>query len=220
MRESIAVALRDFLKAYPGMAVRPDGSRELNIEGQFDFIATSQTHGSITDHYQLQMRFPEIFPRELPLVYELQGRIPRNGDYHVNPNGSLCLGSRLRILWSVARAPTFVGFAEKCLVPYLFAISYKLMHGGGLPFGELAHGLPGELMDYADLLGLKSPDQAKIALGYLGMKKRRANKLLCPCGCRLRLGRCPFNTKLREFRLLAGRTWFRSLATTKMSERH
>lgn len=76
-------------------------------------------------------------------------------------------------------------------------------------FGELAHGTPGELADYTNLFGLTTPAQAMRALRVLGMKKRRANKLPCPCGCNKRLGKCRFNVRIAEFRKLATRVWFR-----------
>lgn len=191
------------------MAVKPASGEVLIIEGQFDFTAQSETFNQITDKYQLHILIPSHFPRELPVVHETLGRIPRDGSYHVNPDGSLCLGSRLRLLWKLAKTPTLEGFAENCLVPYLFAISHKLSYGGNLPFGELAHGSPGELMDYVDLFGLQNPKQARIALQALGMKKRRANKCPCPCECGHRLGRCQLHLKLNEFRRLAERRWFR-----------
>ena len=204
-----ALGLCDFLRSYPRMLVKPISNDELNIEGRFDFTALSEKHGTITDHYQLRILVPPLFPRELPVVYEIQGRIPRNEQYHVNPNGSLCLGSRLRVLWKLGQKPTIVGFAENCLVPFLFAISHKHIHGGAFPFGELAHGPPGELIDYVELFRLKTSEQAKMTLRYLGMKKRRANKLPCPCGCIRRLGACHFNRRVKQFRQFAERSWFR-----------
>src|SRR5947208_3926200 len=146
------------------MVVQPPSGPALHIEGQFEFNALAEKIGSITDCYHLNILVPPIFPRDLPVVHEIQYRIPRNGKYHVNPNGSLCLGSRLRLLWNLSQKPTLTGFAENCLVPYLSAVSHKLLHGGSFPFGELDHGLPGELMDYMDLFGLKTPEQAIMSL--------------------------------------------------------
>src|SRR5205823_1562005 len=120
-------------------------------------------------------------------------RIPRTGEYHVNTSdNTLCLGSPLSLLLKLSKKPTIDGFAESCLVPYLFAISRKLKNGGPLPFGELAHGRKGLRDDYAFLFGLRQPQNVGRVLQLLGMKKRRANKLPCPCGCRKRLGRCRF----------------------------
>jgi hypothetical protein len=192
------------------MAVRPSSGAHLVLKGEFKFTATSADYGDITDRFSLRIEVPEEFPKALPRVIETDRRVPRNGDYHVNGDGTLCLGSPLRLLLKVSKAPTLCGFAEKCLVPYLFAVSHKLENGGPMLFDELAHGAPGELQDYVDLFALKRPEQARRALEMLAMKKRRANRLLCPCGCGKRLGRCRFNFKLREFRNLASRTWFRS----------
>jgi hypothetical protein len=153
---------------------------------------------------------PENFPREVPKVTEIGGRIPRKPTYHVNGHdGSLCLGSPLRLLLLVSQKPTLTGFAERCLVPYLFAVSRKLKTGGPLAFGELEHGVPGALGDYQRLFGVGTPAQTLETIRLLGKKKRLANKLPCPCGCRRRLGKCNFRNRLISFRALAGRPWYR-----------
>ncbi len=203
--------IRAFIDLHPGMALRPAGGGALNLVGTLRFSATSDKYPTITDAFQLRISVPPAFPRELPQVFETGGRIPKGGDYHVNPDDSLCLGSRLRLLWKLSKAPSFLGYAENCIVPYLFAVSHKLTHGGPLPFGELAHGQPGELADCAELFSVKSANQVQMVIRYLGMKKRRANKLACPCQCGRRLGKCHFNQRLREFRNIASRNWFRSL---------
>lgn len=193
------------------MALRPAGGGALNLVGAFSFSAISDNYPKITDIFQLRIVVPPAFPCELPQVFEIEGRIPKGGEFHVNPDGSLCLGSRLRLLWKLSKNPNLLGYADNCIVPYLYAISHKLTNGGPLPFGELAHGQRGELSDCAELFGIKSPYNAQLVIRYLGMKKRRANKLPCPCQCGRRLGKCDFNLKLREFRNLATRNWFRSL---------
>jgi hypothetical protein len=138
------------------MRVQPVTNTNVCIQGFFDFTARSKDHGQITDSYQLRITVPARFPQDLPIVHELGGRIPRRGRFHVNADDySLCLGSRLRLLLMIAKKPTLLGFAENCLLPYLFAVSRKLLHGGDFAFGELAHGSPGELADYVDLFGLR-----------------------------------------------------------------
>ena len=158
----------------------------------------------------MEIIVPNAFPKVLPSVTETGGKIPRTGEYHVTQtDNTLCLGSPLSLLLKLSKNPRLDGFAENCLVPYLFAISRKLKIGGSFPFGELAHGKAGILSDYSQLFGLKDSKQVGYVLELLGMRKRRANKLPCPCGCRSRLGRCKFNLRLREFRGLASRSWFR-----------
>jgi hypothetical protein len=210
MSASGTLGLREFLRDYPLMAIRPSAEAHLRLKGRFMFVAHHAKEGEVQDSFALQIDVPKAFPKDLPKVIEIGGKIPPTGDYHVNQNdGTLCLGSPLSLLLKISKYPTLSGFAENCLVPYLFAISRKLQSGGPLPFGELAHGSKGMLADYTHLFGLKHPEQARYALQLLGMKKRRANKRHCPCGCGIRLGRCKFNCRLREFRALADRSWFR-----------
>lgn len=222
MRSVDDLRLEAFLRDYPGMAVRPSLETSLRLKGQFQFSAEHPVHGTVTDAFQLQIGIPARFPRELPEVTEIGGRIPRFGEYHINGDGSLCLGSPLRLLIKLNAIPTLTGFTSSCLIPYLYAISLKLKNGGKLVFGELAHYGPGMLQDYAQLFTLGSTDQARCALQLLGMKRRIANKCPCPCGCGIRLGRCRFGRRLIPLRKLASRGWFRrqlKLATTVQPRR-
>ena len=202
--------LREFLRNYPKMAIRPSAGGHLRLKGSFEFAAHHAKEGDLQDSFVLEIIVPCAFPKALPSVTETGGKIPRTPEYHVNQTGyTLCLGFPLSLLLKFSKKPTLDGFAENCLVPYLFAISRKLKAGGSFPFGELAHGQAGILSDYARLFGLKEAKKVGYVLELLGTKKRRANKLPCPCGCRNRLGRCKFNLRLREFRSLASRSWFR-----------
>jgi hypothetical protein len=112
------------------------------------------------------------------------------------------------LLIKIHAKPNLTGYAEGCLVPYLYAASHKIMHGGKFIFSELSHGNPGIIQDYQDLLGLTSRSQVAAAITLLGIKKRLANKLPCPCGCGMRLGACPFRYILNKFRKMAHRSWF------------
>lgn len=202
----------EFCKKYPRMRYAPVIGPNLYLEGFFEFSAKSEGHEQITDSYHLRITIPPGFPQNLPIVHELGFRIPRRRRFHVNlHDSSLCLGSRLRLLLAVRKKPTLLGFAENCLIPYLFAVSRKLLHGEDFVFGQLAHGSPGELSDYMDLFGLKTSEETKKAILYLGMKKRRANKKACPCGCGKRLGKCSFNRRVKRFRQIAERSYFRKL---------
>lgn len=203
--------LREFLRDYPQMAIRPSPGQNLRLKGNFAFVAHHAKEGDIQDSFALEIIVTRAFPKEAPRVTEMGGRIPRTGEFHVNPtDNTLCLGSPLSLLLKLAKKPTLEGFAENCLVPYLFAISHKLKTGGPLPFGELDHGVAGLFADYSQLFGLKTREQLIYAFKLLGMKKRRANKLPCPCGCGMRLGRCNYNFRLREFRNVAHRKWFKN----------
>lgn len=200
---------REFLSHHPLMAIRPSPPGVLRIKGKFRFVTHHPAEGTIEDAFDLQVDIPRTFPKSPPLVTEIGGKIPRIQDNHINGDGTLCLGSPLRVQSALMKEPTVIGFAQRCLIPYLFAISRKLNNGGSMAFGELAHGSPGMLDDYCAMLKLERKEAVLYAFKLLGMKKRHANKYLCPCGCDRRLGKCKTNAIIRKFRSEIGRQWFR-----------
>lgn len=189
-----------FRAAFPGMVLRPGGDVRLRLVGDFAFRVPCGD-SAIEDTYEVELLVPLDFPRELPKVFERGGRVPAT--FHTNPDGSLCLGSPLRLLLSLAEQPTLIGFADRCLVPYLYAHSYK-ERTGKLPWDDLAHGDVGLLQDYLKLFRAKYADEVVAFLHLLAMRRRVANKSLCPCRSGRRLGRCHART-LSGFR----RVWSR-----------
>ena len=83
------LGLDAFLQAFPSMAIRPSPKGSIRVKGKFVFTAYHESCGQITDSFELEIVIPNRFPRELPVVVETAGRIPRLGEFHVNPDGSL-----------------------------------------------------------------------------------------------------------------------------------
>ena len=206
------ISLPQFLSDYPGMSTSPCSDTGVCLRGNFRFKAEVSGGYEIDDSYKLEIVVPTQFPQALPKVKETGGKIPRDGNFHTYPDGTLCLGSPLRLLSKVHSSPSLTGFTNKCLIPYLYAVSYKLEHGGDFVFGELAHGYQGIEDDYSLMLGLKERHQVIQAIQLLGMKKRIANKKPCPCGCGKKLRVCSFRHKLNEFRKMAPVSWFKAHA--------
>lgn len=198
-----------FLKDYPGMAIRPSRDEGKVLKGTFKFCATPPSGIEICDSYELEILVPASFPRAIPMVKELSRKIPRDGKHHINADDTLCLGSPLRLLRELTDHPNLTGFSKQCIVPFLYAVSKKLQTGGDFAFSELAHGKPGIIDDYTELLGLKTDNEVHQALTLLGMKRRIANKMACPCKCGKRLGSCRFHHKLNQYRRVAPRSWFK-----------
>lgn len=206
--------LRHFLSDYPFMSLRPSKGNSLILKGDFQFIAKSKDGPEIKESFVLRIEIPLGFPKKVPKVWELNNKIPRTkeGEYHINHDNSLCLGSPLRILDKINRNGTFVGFTETCLIPFLYAVSIKLKNGGDFYMGELAHGLPGIWDDYKDLFGIKENQNIIQALELIGTKKRIANKSPCPCSCGKRLGKCKLRIVANRLRKAATRSWFKAHA--------
>jgi len=212
MRAKLLNSLDQFLDDYPGMSTSPHSDSGVCLRGKFHFNADVSGHEKIEDSYTLEIIVPEKYPREIPKVRENGGKIPRDGNYHINQDGSLCLGSPLRLLKKNYSFPNLSGFAKNCLIPFLYAVSYKLRNGGDFILGELPHGDQGIVDDYSQMFGLTEVSQIAQAIQLLGVEKKIANKQPCPCGCGKRLGVCSFHHKLNEFRKMAPLPWFKTHA--------
>lgn len=196
--------LGELLKEFPNLTVEPIVNGQARISGTLAFSLQYQDLESIADAYTVAIDIPDNFPKRLPGVRETGGRIPKR--FHTNPDATLCLGSPSRQRLALGQDPTLLRFIKKCVTPYLYAYSYFQTHGV-LPFGELPHGLDGVRQDYANLFGSSSETIAEMV--YLAsLRKRHANRCVCPCGSGLRVGRC-HNRKINLFRMQLGRSWFR-----------
>ena len=200
------LGLDEFRRAYPGMVVRPTADAQLlRLVGEFAFAAEAPRLPRIDDVYELELRIPLDFPHQLPRVFECGERIP--ADFHRYADGSLCLGSRLRLYCEVAQERSLLGYAQRCLIPYLYGWSYRERFGA-LPWGDLEHGHKAALGDYCQLLDAPDRESCFGLVHMLSLRLRVANKRPCPCRSGQRLGRC-HNRRLNPMRLVPTRAWFR-----------
>src|SRR5438477_6571970 len=102
--------MRDFVRDYKLMAIRPRPGKTPLRTGRFEFRARHPEAGEVEDAFDLEIDVPDTFPRELPTVIETGNKIPRTRAYHVNQNdGTLCLGSPLRLLRLLSENPSLTG---------------------------------------------------------------------------------------------------------------
>lgn len=200
--------LHEFLSLNPKMRLVEFGEGGVVVEGDFDINAKATGFNLIQDTYKLKIVFSKDYPRTIPFVSEMDYRIPRNSEHHVYSNGSFCLGSELKLKVILSNAPSVPKFVSEILEPFLYSVSYKLKYDE-YPIGELDHGEDGLLDDYEQLFGVKGKAAVLKTLSALGKRKRVANKLQCPCGCKIRIGKCDFRFKLVDWRFLDKRSWFR-----------
>lgn len=206
MTESVADRFRrseieTVIARYPGLRLIPSAAMAVRIEGELRFCANGKTTEVIEDTYELRIEVPPTFPERMALAWETGGRI--RPDYHRLDNGALCLGSRIGLRLQMGRSASILRFIERSVVPYLYGYSYFEKHGAP-SFGELKHGEIGSLQELAGLLGIQD---LRLALDYsflAATKRRRANRLPCPCGSGRRLGRC-HNRKVNVLRKRVGR---------------
>lgn len=200
------VGLQEVLATHPHLRVIPTADLDwVRLQGELYFDAHLAGTGSVRDVYRIAIDIPLRFPKSLPTVRELAGRVPP--DYHTNPDGTLCLGSPVRLHLALATEPTLIGFLNGCIIPFLAGYSYLEQAGQEWTRG-LAHGDSGLIDDYMALFGVRSETTCVQMMALAEMKKRVANKHPCPCGSGQRVGRCHHRV-LNDLRLCLGRRWWR-----------
>jgi hypothetical protein len=206
----IIAGLEAFLCEQPELRLQPVSDATVVIEGMYLLDATHPSAGRVTRSFKLQIKIPLDFPEELPIVFEVGGVIPQQGDFHVNQTDySLCLGSHISLKRVLRDSGDISRYFAEALRPYLYAVSVKLERGGKFVFGELRHGSPGIVQDLAD--DLQIPESRVVdALALLTLPEEAALGQVCPCGCEQTLRNCETHARLCEVRTLASPEWFKS----------
>ncbi|MCF5888255.1 ubiquitin-conjugating enzyme E2 variant [Aeromonas veronii] len=206
------IGLEDFLKENPLMNILPTSkSRAIDLSGKVKLNHQFKHFPQVNRLIEIKVTIPDGYPFVPPVFEEVGGFVPRRDAFHVNPDGSLCLGTPLRIEAFIRKELNFNTFYKEFFIPYIYAVSLKILNNIDFVFGELKHGNAGELEDLGDIFGLPNKSQIFGCLDALSMKKRLANKKICPCECGMRLGACRFHYKVNQQRNLLPRRWFRNL---------
>lgn len=208
MRHWDALGLDDFLAAHPRIRIAELNDDQLVLAGEYHLKAQLSGSKLIDRIYQLKLVCPRDYPEKLPKMIDEEKYFPRNQEYHTYDDGSFCLGSELKIKSLLRDEHSLSAFFEKIVDGFLYAVTHRIEYGN-FPYGELAHGEQGLVDDYGEMFGVSGKLAVLRALQALEKRKRVANKLPCPCGCRLRLGRCNYRFVLNGFRNIERRRWFR-----------
>ena len=200
--------LSEFLYNNRGLRLKELSSQGLILEGLYNINAQMDGYELVSETVNLRIQFDKSYPKEIPKVVELDSKIPRSPDYHVNAaDDTCCLGSNLRLLDEINRNPNIDNYFSVCVNPFFYSVLHKIKHGV-FPYGELAHYEEGLVQDYEELFNIKGKENVILLLKALSKRERLANKLPCPCNCGCLLGKCNFRNQLAEWRTKAKRRWY------------
>lgn len=203
------IDLEEFLARNPKMRLTSMNSDQVIIEGDYDISAQMEGKRQIRTTYSLKLLISDDYPRTPPKVFEIEGRIPKTLEYHINHDGAFCLGSILKVKSILFERPDLTSFSERLLTPFLYSITYKILFNS-FPYGDLKHYEAGLIEDYEQMFDVKGkPNVLKVLLA-LSHRKRHSNKLSCPCSCGKKLGNCDYRFSLKKWRKLERRRWFKN----------
>lgn len=175
----------DLACRFPQLHLFIDANGLSSVCGSFPVRAPDQ---KILDRYSVSIEIPADFPKSLPVVREVGGRIPWHPDSHVNSDGVACVlipDDRWRCF---PEGTPFVDFLDGPLHQYFLGHTCVAL-GKPWPFGQWNHGDIGKREYYAWLL--ETDDESTI-VRFLRVLTRPSlrHHLQCPCGSGRKIRRC------------------------------
>jgi hypothetical protein len=176
-------ALKDL---YPGLDTLLEIKGGFCIAGNVSII---DSNGWNWATYQIEIRIPNTFPANLPILVETGKKIKRHIDWHISENGVCCVGTPARQYRDMGGQTGLLNWIKLFVIPYLANHAYKVENKKYVD-GELAHGAPGIFQDYSSLLNLTSPSEVILKMKYmLGILHPSLNTK-CFCGSGKKYKRC------------------------------
>lgn len=180
---------------YPGLSLSDFvEDKGWTIAGVLDFCADFNGE-VICDKFQIELTIPLDYPDNLPSVKETGGIVP--SDFHINPDGTLCLETPEKIRINFSEEPTLLGFVRNIVIHYFYAFcSYR--KSGKIPYGEWSHGAKGRIEFYYEYLEANDIETVLALLCLLADDSQKENNY-CPCGSGLKQKKC-HGSKLNELK--------------------
>lgn len=184
----------DLSSRYPNLHLFIDPDGTAIVRGTFP---VRSREGEKLDRYQVCIQLPPDYPKGLPVVREIGGRIPWKAELHVDSEGKACVFLPDERGQCFPEGASFLQFLEGPLHNFFLGQSLVAL-GEQWPFGEWSHGREGVREYYESLL--ETHDVPTI-LRFLRILTRPAVKghWSCPCGSGKKIRQC-CRTRLESLR--------------------
>ena len=177
----------DACRAFPTLAVDDTGSKPI-LKGDLPVI---DSNGQEWERYRIEIHPSPEFPTRYPTLYEISGKIPRIGDWHVyEDTGACCVNVLPAEILRCGRGITVTEYIQEEVIPYLFNQTHRRVEGYYVN-GEYGHGLIGVYEFYRNLFGKDQGVLRMIALmrEVIRLKKPQRTST-CFCGSNQKYRHC------------------------------
>lgn len=140
--------------------------------------------------YSVVVCLPDVYPREVPVMFCSDPKLPIDIDRHILNDGRACLGVTAEVRHKWTSAPNIVSFLDELVAPFLAWQVYYDAYRCPPPWDERSHGKKGVREFYAEILGLETSANIEGFMDLLTRKKPPGGHELCPCGSGQRLRSC------------------------------
>ncbi len=139
IKEIFKIEAIEILNLYPKLRLDTHNNKFFLI-GELDLI---DEYDVFQDSYLIKIHPTANYPREFPLVFELDGRIPHNNDWHIHLDGHFCIKSIPEEKIICRKGINLKNFIENEIIPFLFNQTFRRLKGYFL--NERPHGVLGDI---------------------------------------------------------------------------
>ena len=176
---------KTLIKQYPGFKYHESESDPPELTGQ---VVLNDLAGIPIDKYNIKIVCSDIYPLRFPLVYETDGRIPVNTDWHVFADGHMCICSFPEEILECNKGITLFSFYQNHVIPYFFNQKHRELQGYFLK--ERPHGNKGNIEFFQETFKTKNVTQIANLLGFIKLNREPLRVESCFCGSGEKYRKC------------------------------
>ncbi|RZK42955.1 MAG: hypothetical protein EOO61_05140 [Hymenobacter sp.] len=144
--------------------------------------------GELIDSYRIKIAPTGAYPNAFPLVYEINGRLPHNIDWHIYSDGHFCIKAWPEELLICNNGISLQQFIKEQILPYLFGQKFREVHGYFL--NERSHGSEGNIEFFKDVFNTSDLNKIRQHLEFISRKEKPNRVAKCFCGSGLKYRKC------------------------------
>lgn len=177
--------INDACETNPGLSI----FHKEGVPGLKGTIELFDDNNSMIDSYSIEILATEKFPSTFPLVFEIEGKIPINYDWHVyETDGHCCIKSTPEEILACKKGITLSSFIEDEVKPYFFNQTFRRVNG--YFYQERSHGLNGWIEYFEEVLKTADPKTIIECLRFISKNKKPNRSALCFCGSGIKYRKC------------------------------
>ena len=178
MNSLLQVEWMDLKQAFPHFSKAEEKDDGCTITGLLPIV---DVNGLCWETYQVKIVMSNQFPDVLPAVWETGGQIDRSIEWHINGDGSCCVGTLARQYFLLNGEISLKNWVYKLVIPYLANHTLK-KKTGAYSNGERSHDWKALLEEYQELF----PEHGSMPLlqhmKYVTGTSTLGRNALCFCG--------------------------------------
>lgn len=172
---------------YPGLLL--DEEEKDTAPSISGMIHLKDENGILIDRYKIKIVATIDYPNSFPYVFEIDGRIPRNNDWHIyTQDGHCCICTIPEEILICKNGISLQSFLENQVNPYFFNQKHREIYGYFLK--ERPHGIEGNVQFFIETFKIKDLTTIIKCLVFIKQRKEPNRVNRCFCGSGLKYRKC------------------------------